>query len=127
MTVLTDKIKLAKDILGMNNAELSRELGKSRQYITKMLNNPQTERTQKIVIQEIDELLGQGKDKVIDELNQELNELRKLHELNTEKYVDACMELSTSIKELHQIKAQNKVLFIVVIALFVVGLIGWGV
>lgn len=52
------KIHQAKKELGLNNSELSLKMGKSRPYIAKMLNQPQSEKVQNKVIKEIDELLG---------------------------------------------------------------------
>lgn len=51
------KIHQAKKELGLNNSELSLRMGKSRPYIAKMLNQPQSEKVQNKVIKEIDELL----------------------------------------------------------------------
>ncbi|WRM43624.1 putative transcriptional regulator [Acinetobacter phage vB_ApiM_IME-Ap7] len=52
------KIHQAKKELGLNNSELSLKMGKSRPYVAKMLNQPQSEKVQNKVIKEIDELLG---------------------------------------------------------------------
>lgn len=52
------KIHQAKKELGLNNSELSLKMGKSRPYIAKMLNQPQSEKVQNKVIKEIGELLG---------------------------------------------------------------------
>ncbi len=51
------KIHQAKKELSLNNSELSLKMGKSRPYIAKMLNQPQSEKLQNKVIKEIDELL----------------------------------------------------------------------
>lgn len=57
MNEMIKKIHQAKKELGLNNSELSLRLGKSRPYIAKMLNQPQSEKVQNKVIKEIDELL----------------------------------------------------------------------
>lgn len=51
------KINEAKEKLKLSNNQLSYALGKSKPYITKMLNYPQTEKVSKKVIAEIDSLL----------------------------------------------------------------------
>jgi len=53
------KIHQAKKELGLNNSELSLKMGKSRPYIAKMLNQPQSEKVQNKVIAELDKLLNQ--------------------------------------------------------------------
>ncbi|UQS93203.1 transcriptional regulator [Acinetobacter phage Brutus] len=57
MNEMIKKIHQAKKELGLNNSELSLRMGKSRPYIAKMLNQPQSEKVQNKVIKEIDELL----------------------------------------------------------------------
>ncbi|QZI85304.1 putative transcriptional regulator [Acinetobacter phage BUCT629] len=57
MSEMIKKIHQAKKELGLNNSELSLKMGKSRPYIAKMLNQPQSEKVQNKVIKEIDELL----------------------------------------------------------------------
>uniref|UniRef100_A0AB39C8W2 Transcriptional regulator n=1 Tax=Acinetobacter phage vB_AbaM-SPB TaxID=3236747 RepID=A0AB39C8W2_9CAUD len=57
MNEMIKKIHQAKKELGLNNSELSLKMGKSRPYIAKMLNQPQSEKVQNKVIKEIDELL----------------------------------------------------------------------
>ncbi|AYP68967.1 hypothetical protein [Acinetobacter phage vB_AbaM_IME284] len=57
MNDMIKKIHQAKKELGLNNSELSLKMGKSRPYIAKMLNQPQSEKVQNKVIKEIDELL----------------------------------------------------------------------
>lgn len=54
---LVIKINEAKEKLKLSNNQLSYALGKSKPYITKMLNYPQTEKVSKKVIAEIDALL----------------------------------------------------------------------
>ncbi|UYL86114.1 putative transcriptional regulator [Acinetobacter phage vB_AbaM_BP10] len=51
------KIHQAKKELGLNNSELSLKMGKSRPYIAKMLNQPQSEKVQNKVIAELDKLI----------------------------------------------------------------------
>lgn len=51
------KIHQAKKELGLNNSELSLKMGKSRPYIAKMLNQPQSEKVQKKVIKQLDGIL----------------------------------------------------------------------
>lgn len=58
MNEMIKKIHQAKKELGLNNSELSLKIGKSRPYIAKMLNQPQSEKVQNKVVKEIDELLG---------------------------------------------------------------------
>ena len=57
MNDMIKKIHQAKKELGLNNSELSLKMGKSRPYIAKMLNQPQSEKVQNKVIKEIDDLL----------------------------------------------------------------------
>lgn len=54
---MINKIHQAKKELGLNNSELSLRMGKSRPYIAKMLNQPQSEKVQNKVIAELDDLL----------------------------------------------------------------------
>lgn len=51
------KIHQAKKELGLNNSELSLRMGKSRPYIAKMLNQPQSEKVQNKVIKQLDNIL----------------------------------------------------------------------
>lgn len=51
------KIHQAKKELGLNNSELSLKMGKSRPYVAKMLNQPQSEKVQNKVIAELDKLI----------------------------------------------------------------------
>lgn len=51
------KIHQAKKELGLNNSELSLKMSKSRPYIAKMLNQPQSEKVQNKVIAELDKLI----------------------------------------------------------------------
>ena len=51
------KIHQAKKELGLNNSELSLRMGKSRPYIAKMLNQPQSEKVRNKVIAELDKLI----------------------------------------------------------------------
>lgn len=62
---LIEKIHQAKKELGLNNSELSLKMGKSRPYIAKMLNQPQSEKVQNKVIKEIDDLLGKEFERVM--------------------------------------------------------------
>lgn len=59
MNDMIKKIHQAKKELGLNNSELSLKMGKSRPYITKMLNQPQSEKVQNKVIAELDKLLSE--------------------------------------------------------------------
>ncbi|MED6004896.1 hypothetical protein [Klebsiella pneumoniae] len=64
------KINEAKEKLKLSNNQLSYALGKSKPYITKMLNYPQTEKVSKRVISEIDKLLeGSNVESFIKKLN----------------------------------------------------------
>lgn len=57
MNDMIKKIHQAKKELGLNNSELSLKMGKSRPYIAKMLNQPQSEKVQNKVIAELDKLI----------------------------------------------------------------------
>lgn len=57
MNEMIKKIHQAKKELGLNNSELSLKMGKSRPYIAKMLNQPQSEKVQNKVIAELDKLI----------------------------------------------------------------------
>lgn len=59
MNEMIKKIHQAKKELGLNNSELSLKMDKSRPYIAKMLNQPQSEKVQNKVIAELDKLLNQ--------------------------------------------------------------------
>ncbi|UMO77882.1 transcriptional regulator [Acinetobacter phage Cato] len=80
------KIHQAKKELGLNNSELSLRMGKSRPYIAKMLNQPQSEKVQNKVIAEIDRLIdGNLYDQYLTEKQDKFNkefkkDLRDLHE-----------------------------------------------
>lgn len=73
---MIEKINQAKKQLNFNNKQLSEALGYSRQYITKMLNIPQSEKIQDKVCKEIDALLN-CKDNTVSNLQKE-NEALKL-------------------------------------------------
>lgn len=60
-TPMIEKINQAKKQLNFNNKQLSEALGYSRQYITKMLNLPQSEKIQNKVENEIHALLSREK------------------------------------------------------------------
>lgn len=57
MNEMIKKIHQAKKELGLNNSELSLRMGKSRPYIAKMLNQPQSEKVQNKVIKQLDNIL----------------------------------------------------------------------
>lgn len=59
MNEMIKKIHQAKKELGLNNSELSLRMGKSRPYIAKMLNQPQSKKVQNKIIAELDKLLNQ--------------------------------------------------------------------
>lgn len=59
MNEMIKKIHQAKKELGLNNSELSLKMGKSRPYIAKMLNQPQSDKVQNKVIAELEKLLNQ--------------------------------------------------------------------
>lgn len=73
---MIEKINQEKKQLNFNNKQLSEALGYSRQYITKMLNIPQSEKIQDKVSKEIDALLN-CKNNTVSELQKE-NEALKL-------------------------------------------------
>ncbi len=68
------KIHQAKKELDLNNSELSLKMGKSRPYIAKMLNQPQSEKVQNKVIAELDKLLSEPEvdDTFVSNLSDEL-------------------------------------------------------
>lgn len=59
---MIELINKAKSELKMNDGELSLAIGKSRQYIGKMLRLPQTKKVQDKVIKEISEFMDKAKD-----------------------------------------------------------------
>ena len=59
---MIETINKAKSELKMNDSELSLALGKSRQYIGKMLRLPQSKKVQDKVIKEINEFIDKAKD-----------------------------------------------------------------
>lgn len=89
MNDMIKKIHQSKKELGLNNSELSLKMGKSRPYIAKMLNQPQSERVQNKVIAELDKLLNQPEvddtfvSNLADELeskDKEISDLKKIIE-----------------------------------------------
>lgn len=86
------KIHQAKKELGLNNSELSLKMGKSRPYIAKMLNQPQSEKVQNKVIKEIDELLEFDKlckAKEYARCASELNIPVSINDLSVQKHQDS--------------------------------------
>lgn len=84
------KIHQAKKELGLNNSELSLKMGKSRPYIAKMLNQPQSEKVQNRVIAELDKLLNQPEvdDTLVSNLADEL-ELKDKEILDLKKIIES--------------------------------------
>lgn len=66
---MIDLINKAKSELKMNDSELSLAIGKSRQYIGKMLRLPQSKKVQDKVIKEINEFMDKAKNPVVDIVN----------------------------------------------------------
>ncbi|CCH57776.1 transcriptional regulator [Acinetobacter phage AP22] len=91
MNEMIKKIHQAKKELGLNNSELSLRMGKSRPYIAKMLNQPQSEKVQNKVIKEIDELLEfeqRCKEKEYARCASELNIPVSINDLSVQKHQD---------------------------------------
>ncbi|AYP69069.1 hypothetical protein [Acinetobacter phage vB_AbaM_IME512] len=98
------KIHQAKKELGLNNSELSLKMGKSRPYIAKMLNQPQSEKVQNKVIKEIDELLEfeqRCKEKEYARCASELNIPVSINDLSVQKHQDG--EKDKEISDLKKI------------------------
>lgn len=66
---MIELINKAKSELKMNDSELSLALGKSRQYIGKMLRLPQSKKVQDKVIKEISEFMDKAKNPVVEIVN----------------------------------------------------------
>lgn len=92
MNEMIKKIHQAKKELGLNNSELSLRMGKSRPYIAKMLNQPQSEKVQNKIIKEIDELLKFDqlcKAKEYARCASELNIPVSINDLSVQKHQDS--------------------------------------
>uniref|UniRef100_UPI001F246A20 hypothetical protein n=2 Tax=Escherichia coli TaxID=562 RepID=UPI001F246A20 len=104
MNEMIKKIHQAKKELGLNNSELSLKMGKSRPYIAKMLNQPQSEKVQNKVIKEIDELLEfeqRCKEKEYARCASELNIPVSINDLSVQKHQDG--EKDKEISDLKKI------------------------
>lgn len=103
------KIHQAKKELGLNNSELSLKMGKSRPYIAKMLNQPQSEKVQNKVIAELDKLLNQPEvddtfvSNLADELeskDKEISDLKKIIE-SKDLAISGLIKQSDEAKKIH--------------------------
>lgn len=104
MNDMIKKIHQAKKELGLNNSELSLKMGKSRPYIAKMLNQPQSEKVQNKVIKEIDELLEfeqRCKEKEYARCASELKIPVSINDLSVQKHQDG--EKDKEISDLKKI------------------------
>ena len=103
------KIHQAKKELGLNNSELSLKMGKSRPYIAKMLNQPQSEKVQNKVIAELDKLLNQPEiddtfvSNLADELeskDKEISDLKKIIE-SKDLAISGLIKQNDEAKKIH--------------------------
>lgn len=103
------KIHQAKKELGLNNSELSLKMGKSRPYIAKMLNQPQSEKVQNKVIAELDKLLNQPEvddtfvSNFADELeskDKEISDLKKIIE-SKDLAISGLIKQNDEAKKIH--------------------------
>uniref|UniRef100_A0AAU8KXT5 Transcriptional regulator n=2 Tax=unclassified bacterial viruses TaxID=12333 RepID=A0AAU8KXT5_9VIRU len=106
---LIEKIHQAKKELGLNNSELSLRMGKSRPYIAKMLNQPQSEKVQNKVIAELDKLLNKSDvddtfvSNLADELeskDKEISDLKKVIE-SKDLAISGLIKQNDKAKEIH--------------------------
>jgi hypothetical protein len=128
---MIELINKAKSELKMNDSDLSLALGKSRQYIGKMLRIPQTDKVKACVVKEIESLIARekfkplsllqddNKSKIVDEVKIKINvdsseiqeiintELNALRENANEISNNLKSKLSDSKKEI--VKKANKI------------------
>ena len=109
MNDMIKKIHQAKKELGLNNSELSLKMGKSRPYIAKMLNQPQSEKVQNKVIAELDKLLNQPEiddtfvSNLADELeskDKEISDLKKIIE-SKDLAISGLIKQNDEAKKIH--------------------------
>lgn len=109
MNDMIKKIHQAKKELGLNNSELSLKMGKSRPYIAKMLNQPQSEKVQNKVISELDKLLNQPEiddtfvSNLADELeskDKEISDLKKIIE-SKDLAISGLIKQNDEAKKIH--------------------------
>ena len=109
MNEMIKKIHQAKKELGLNNSELSLRMGKSRPYIAKMLNQPQSEKVQNKVIAELDKLLNQPEvddtfvSNLADELeskDKEISDLKKIIE-SKDLAISGLIKQNDEAKKIH--------------------------
>lgn len=109
MNDMIKKIHQSKKELGLNNSELSLKLGKSRPYIAKMLNQPQSEKVQNKVIAELDKLLNQPEvddtfvSNLADELeskDKEISDLKKIIE-SKDLAISGLIKQNDEAKKIH--------------------------
>ncbi len=109
MNEMIKKIHQAKKELGLNNSELSLKMGKSRPYIAKMLNQPQSEKVQNKVIAELDKLLNQPEvddtfaPNLADELeskDKEITDLKKIIE-SKDLAISGLIKQNDEAKKIH--------------------------
>ncbi|UJQ43511.1 putative transcriptional regulator [Acinetobacter phage vB_AbM_WUPSU] len=103
------KIHQAKKELGLSNSGLSLKMGKSRPYIAKMLNQPQSEKVQNKVIAELDKLLNQPEvddtfaPNLADELeskDKEITDLKKIIE-SKDLAISGLIKQNDEAKKIH--------------------------
>lgn len=109
MNDMIKKIHQAKKELGLNNSELSLKMGKSRPYIAKMLNQPQSEKVQNKVIAELDKLLSEPEiddtfvSNLADELeskDKEISDLKKIIE-SKDLAISGLIKQNDEAKKIH--------------------------
>lgn len=109
MNEMIKKIHQAKKELGLNNSELSLRMGKSRPYIAKMLNQPQSEKVQNKVIAELDKLLNHPEvddtfvSNLADELeskDKEISDLKKIIE-SKDLAISGLIKQNDEAKKIH--------------------------
>ena len=124
MNEMIKKIHQAKKELGLNNSELSLRLGKSRPYIAKMLNQPQSEKVQNKVIAELDKLIDRKNyaqameeelkplidsventsntlwDEILDEKDKEISDLKKIIE-SKDLAISGLIKQNDEAKKIH--------------------------
>lgn len=109
MNEMIKKIHQAKKELGLNNSELSLKMGKSRPYIAKILNQPQSEKVQNKVIAELDKLLNQPEvddtfaSNLADELeskDKEISDLKKIIE-SKDLAISGLIKQNDEAKKIH--------------------------
>lgn len=109
MNEMIKKIHQAKKELDLNNSELSLKMGKSRPYIAKMLNQPQSEKVQNKVIAELDKLLDEPEvddtfaPNLADELeskDKEITDLKKIIE-SKDLAISGLIKQNDEAKKIH--------------------------